>query len=154
MWRPPMTRTIHRRRDGQPGGPPGCAPSGTCPRRAARRRESFVGEHLTIIEVHDWSLPGPDGSRESALDMHVKGAPLTLKGTLRLEPSRGGTVQVMDAELKANVPFIGGKIERAAADPIQGAIEIETGCCGSGSPADPTDPGPWPAHVAGQPMWG
>jgi hypothetical protein len=89
--------------------------------------KSFVGEHLTIIEVHTWSLPGPDGSRESALDLHVKGAPLTLKGTLRLEPSRGGTVQVLDAELKANVPFIGGKIERAAAEPIQGAIEIETG---------------------------
>ena len=36
-------------------------------------------------------------------------------------------MQVLDAELKANVPFIGGKIERAAAEPIQGAIEIETG---------------------------
>ena len=89
--------------------------------------KSFVGEHLTIIEVHTWSLPGPDGSRESVLDLHVKGAPLTLKGTLRLEPSRGGAVQVLDAELKANVPFIGGKIERAAAEPIQTAIDIETG---------------------------
>ena len=44
----------------------------------------------------------------------------------RLEPSGSGTRQVLDADLKANVPFIGGKIERAAAEPIEGAIEIET----------------------------
>ena len=88
---------------------------------------SFVGEHLTIVEVQDWSAPAPDGSRQSAVDMHVKGAPLTLKGTMRLEPSGSGTVKVLDAELKAHVPFIGGKIERAAAEPINAAIEIETG---------------------------
>ena len=34
---------------------------------------------------------------------------------------------MLDAELKANVPFIGGKIERAAAEPINAAIDIETG---------------------------
>ena len=89
--------------------------------------KSFVGEHLTIIEVQDWSGPAGDGSRQSAVDMHVKGAPLTLKGTLRLEPTASGTVKVLDAELKAHVPFIGGRIEKAAAEPIKAAIEIETG---------------------------
>ncbi|WP_345206644.1 DUF2505 domain-containing protein [Fodinibacter luteus] len=87
---------------------------------------SFVGEHLTIIEVQSWSAPAADGSRESAVDMHVKGAPLTLKGTLRLEPAGGATVKVLDLDLKAHVPFIGGKIERAAAEPIEAAIAIES----------------------------
>ncbi|HSF97889.1 MAG TPA: DUF2505 domain-containing protein [Ornithinibacter sp.] len=87
---------------------------------------SFVGDHLTIIEVQTWSGPMADGSRESVVDMHVKGAPLTLKGTLRLAPSTSGTVKMLDAELKAHVPFIGGKIEKAAAEPINAAIEIET----------------------------
>jgi hypothetical protein len=87
---------------------------------------SFVGDHLTVIEVHDWSGPAADGSRESALDIHVKGAPLTIKGTLRLEPSGAGTAEVLDAELKANVPLIGGRLEKAAAAPINTAIEIET----------------------------
>lgn len=86
---------------------------------------SFVGEHLTVIEVVDWNGPGPDGSREGVVDIHVKGAPLTIKGTLRLEPSGAGTVEVLDADLKANVPLIGGKLERAAADPINAAIGIE-----------------------------
>ena len=88
---------------------------------------SFVGDHLTVIEVQDWSGPAADGSRESALDIHVKGAPLTIKGTLRLEPSGAGTAEVLDAELKANVPLIGGRLEKAAAAPINTAIEIETG---------------------------
>ena len=88
--------------------------------------KSFVGEHLTIVEVQTWSAAAADGSRESAVDMHVKGAPLTLKGILRLEPSGAGTVKVLDADLKAHVPFIGGKIERAAAEPIKAAIDIET----------------------------
>lgn len=87
---------------------------------------SFVGDHLTIIEVHDWSRPAADGSRRSALDIHVKGAPLTLKGTLRLEPSGTGTAWVLDAELRANVPLIGGTLEKAAAGPITTAIDIET----------------------------
>lgn len=86
---------------------------------------SFVGEHLTVIEVIDWSGPGPDGSRVAAVDIHVKGAPLTLKGTLRLEPSGTGTAEVVEADLRANVPLIGGKLERAAAEPITTAIRVE-----------------------------
>ena len=86
---------------------------------------SFVGDHLTIIEVLDWSSPGPDGSRRSLVDIHIKGAPLTVKGTIRLEPLGRRTVEVIEAELKANVPLIGGKLERAAADPINAAIGIE-----------------------------
>lgn len=88
---------------------------------------SFVGETLVVVEVHEWSAPGPDGSRQSALDLHVKGAPLTLKGTLRLVPHGAGTLQVLEAELKANVPLIGGRIEKAANGPISTAIDIETG---------------------------
>ncbi len=87
---------------------------------------SFVGDSLVVVEVHEWSAPGPDGSRESALDLHVKGAPLTLKGTLRLLPNGDGTLEVLDAELKANVPLIGGRVEKAAVGPISTAIDIET----------------------------
>ncbi len=87
---------------------------------------SFVGNTLTIIEILDWSAPSPDGAREAVIDLHVKGAPLTLKGTVRLQPAGAGTVETLEAELKANVPFIGGRIEQAAAGPIRTAIDIET----------------------------
>lgn len=88
---------------------------------------SFVGDHLTVVEVLDWNGPAADGSRQAVVDIHVKGAPLTIKGTLRLEPTGAGTAEVLDADLKANVPLIGGKLERAAADPINAAIDIEIG---------------------------
>jgi hypothetical protein len=86
---------------------------------------SFVGDHLTIIEVLDWSSLSPDGSRASMVDIHVKGAPLTVKGTMRLEPHGDEALELIDAELKANVPLIGGTLERAAAVPINAAIRIE-----------------------------
>ena len=86
---------------------------------------SFVGDHLTIIEVLDWSALGPDGSRASMVDIHIKGAPLTVKGTVRLEPHGDQTLWLLEADLKANVPLIGGKLERAAAEPINAAIGIE-----------------------------
>lgn len=86
---------------------------------------SFVGEQLTVVETYEWGAPAPDGTREAVLDLHVKGAPLTLKGTVRLEPDGGGTLELLDAELKANVPFVGGKIEQAASTPIGAAIDTE-----------------------------
>ncbi|MEO7422163.1 MAG: DUF2505 domain-containing protein [Ornithinibacter sp.] len=86
---------------------------------------SFVGDKLTIIEILDWAGPAADGSREAVIDLHVKGAPLTLKGRVRLERSGAGTIESLDAELKANVPFISGRIEQAAAGPIRTAIDIE-----------------------------
>jgi hypothetical protein len=86
---------------------------------------SFVGPTLTVVEDYAWGPPAADGSREAAVDLHVKGAPLTLKGVLRIEPAGSGSAEVLDAELKANVPFVGGKIEKAAAEPINAAIGIE-----------------------------
>jgi Protein of unknown function (DUF2505) len=88
---------------------------------------SFVGDHLTIIEVLDWSASGPDGARASLVDIHIKGAPLTMKGTVRLEPHGDESLWLLEADLKANVPLIGGKLERAAAEPINAAIGIEIG---------------------------
>lgn len=86
---------------------------------------SFVGDTLTVVEDYAWGAPAADGSRQASVDMHVKGAPLTMKGTLRLVPDGAGSAQVLDAELKANVPFLGGTIEKSASGPINAAIELE-----------------------------
>jgi hypothetical protein len=86
---------------------------------------SFVGDHLVIVESQEWAAPGSDGVHESSIDMHVRGAPLTLKGAVRLEPNDTGTVHSIDTVLRAQVPLIGGRIERAAAHPINVAIDIE-----------------------------
>lgn len=86
---------------------------------------SFVGDVLTVVEVQDWGPADPDGSRRCRVDLHITGAPLTLKGEALLAPGGRGALETLEADLKANVPFIGGKIERAAAEPILAAVALE-----------------------------
>ena len=87
---------------------------------------SFVGDSLTVVEIQTWSAPSADGSRMADLNLHVKGAPMTLKGTIRLSPTASGSVQEVDADLRAGVPLIGGKLEKAAAEPLLVAARTET----------------------------
>jgi carbon monoxide dehydrogenase subunit G len=87
---------------------------------------SMIGDTLKVLETQTWSGAGSDGSRTGTVEMSVPGAPITLKGKLSLKPSSAGTVETLDADLKAGVPLIGGKIEKAAAPPIEEAITIET----------------------------
>jgi len=87
--------------------------------------KSMVGDTLKVSETQDWGPASDDGSRQGTVEMGVAGVPIVLNGTLSLAPGGAGTVETIDAELKAKVPLIGGKIEKAAAPPIEEAIDIE-----------------------------
>lgn len=87
---------------------------------------SFVGPSLTISEQQIWSAPATDGSRTAELQVHIKGAPMTLKGTVRLSPNGSGSSQEINGDLKVSVPLIGGKLEKAASDPLMFAAKTET----------------------------
>jgi Protein of unknown function (DUF2505) len=87
--------------------------------------KSMVGETLKVVETQEWGPPERDGSRHGTVKMLVAGAPISLNGTISLVAGGAGTVEEIDAELKAKVPLIGGKIEKAAAPPIEEAIDIE-----------------------------
>lgn len=86
---------------------------------------AFVGEHLTITEVQTWSAPAADGAAhaEVTVDFH---APLTYRGTIDLSP--GGSACTLDnrGEFKASVPFVGGKVEKVAAEMTQKYLAKET----------------------------
>ncbi len=86
---------------------------------------SVIGDTLAIEEVHDWGPPAADGSRSGTFTMQVRGAPVTMTGTLGLAASGSGAVQSVDGELVAKVPFLGGKIEDAAAPALEEAITAE-----------------------------
>lgn len=85
----------------------------------------FVGAELTVVEVQSWGPAEADGTRHASVDLHVRGAPLTLKAEVVLTPGGRGTLELLDGELRATVPFIGGLIEQAAAAPIVSAVTIE-----------------------------
>ena len=87
---------------------------------------SFVGSTLTISEIQVWGPPAADGTRTADLQVHIKGAPMTLKGTVRLSPNASGSVQEISGELKVSVPLIGGKLEKVASEPLARAAQTET----------------------------
>ena len=87
--------------------------------------KSMVGATLAVTETQDWGPPGPDGGRQGTITVDLGGAPLDLVGVLSLAPAGEGSLESIDANLKAKIPLIGGKIEKAAAPAIESAIRVE-----------------------------
>jgi hypothetical protein len=85
----------------------------------------FVGETLDVRQVDAWEPPAADGSRAGTVVVEIVGAPLRLTGTQRLDPADGGTRQTLAGDLKASVPLIGGKLEKAAEPAILAAVRKE-----------------------------
>ncbi len=96
---------------------------------------AFVGHSLVVAEFQDWVAATDDGGREGNLVLEIKGAPVRMTGTLRLVPESAGTLEVIDADLKASVPLVGGKIEKAVEPLIRAAIRVEQreGCAWLGT---------------------
>lgn len=86
---------------------------------------SLVGPHLILHEQQDWAPASADGTQVAALSASIDGIPITLRGSVSVAPTESGSEQRLEAELKANVPLFGGKIERLAAPAIQAGFDIE-----------------------------
>ena len=86
---------------------------------------NLVGATLTVVQVESWGPAGADGGRDGTVSVEISGAPVRVTGSLRLRPDGGGTLESVDGDLKAKVPIIGGRIERAAEPAITAAIEVE-----------------------------
>jgi Protein of unknown function (DUF2505) len=89
---------------------------------------SFLGGKLEVHEVQDWGPASADGSRDGQLTVEILNTPMRLRGTLAMRPEgadAAGTTVAIRSQLKANIPFIGGKAEQAAAGPIRAAIAKE-----------------------------
>lgn len=82
----------------------------------------FVGSSVDVRQVDQWAAPDADGTRSGSITVEIVGAPLRLTGTMTLTPDGDGTRQSIDGDLRAGVPLIGGKLERAAEPAIHAAI--------------------------------
>lgn len=87
--------------------------------------KSIVGGRLSITETYQWDGPRADGSREGTLTVEAAGAPVAMRGTVHLEPVLEGTNLNIDGDLKAHIPLIGGRIEKAAAPAFIKALRSE-----------------------------
>jgi len=86
---------------------------------------TFVGDTVDIRQVDSWKAPSADGTRAGTITVEIAGAPLRLKGALALAGDARSTVETIHGDLKASVPIIGGKLERAAEPALQAAIRKE-----------------------------
>lgn len=85
----------------------------------------FIGSRLTITETYEWAAPNGDGSRSGQLTIELGAAPVTMRGRLALVPTGAGTQMRVDGDLKAAVPFIGGKVERTAGPALVDGIRTD-----------------------------
>lgn len=87
--------------------------------------KSLVGDTITVTETQAWSAPNPDGSRSATVTVEFSG-PMGFTGTLQLTPGQGGNTSITTrGTFTANVPFIGGKIEKVAAEQTQRYLVAE-----------------------------
>lgn len=85
----------------------------------------FVGDTLTVVRVDTWAAAGADGSRRGEMAVEIAGAPVRLTGTLALTPDGATTVEDVDGDLKASVPLVGGKVEKATEPAIRSGLRKE-----------------------------
>ena len=87
--------------------------------------KSMIGAKIAVTETVIWSRASVDGSRTGTISLSIGDAPISMNGTMKLAPSAVGTRIEIDGDLKAKIPLIGGKIEKAAAPSIIKAIDKE-----------------------------
>ncbi len=86
----------------------------------------FVPSGVTSTETIVWGPAAGDGARTAQLSVDFHGAPASMKGTIRVVPDGvAASTVVVDAEFKAHVPLIGGKVEGFAAPIIMSVIDAE-----------------------------
>lgn len=86
----------------------------------------FAGTSLVVVETQTWGAAAADGSREGTVEVSIKGAPVALSGTATMQPNGSSTMLAINGELKASIPLVGGRIEKAAAPAVISAIGIES----------------------------
>lgn len=89
---------------------------------AARR---FVGDSITIEEVHTWAHPEVDGTRHGRVTASFGGAPMSVDGTLTLRAQGSGSVLDVVIHSKSSVPLVGGKLEQVVGDQFMRALRKE-----------------------------
>jgi hypothetical protein len=79
---------------------------------------AFVGDTITVTEVQTWTPPSNDGSTTAIVTVAFN-SPIAYRGTITLAGGPTGSVARNSGRFKASVPFVGGKVERVAAEQTQ-----------------------------------
>jgi len=77
--------------------------------------ERFLPKDGRVVQTDEWE-PAVGGVRTGRWRAELAGAPVSLGGTMRLEPLGSGSRWTVQGEVAVRVPLVGGKAERLVAD--------------------------------------
>jgi hypothetical protein len=80
---------------------------------------------LTLERTETLRRTGP-GAYSGDVAVDIANAPASASGTMGLADGEGGSVFVVHADVKVNVPFLGGTIEELVAGQVRRLLEAET----------------------------
>ena len=75
--------------------------------------QKFLPADGRVTQTDSWSAAA-DGVRSGSWKADTPGSPVKVGGTMRLEPADGGCRYVVEGDIKASIPLIGGKAEDVA----------------------------------------
>lgn len=87
--------------------------------------KKLIGSTIHVTETQTWAPADGGGVRAAQLDVVLKGQPITMHGTVVARPEGEATTVALEADLKAAIPLLGGKLEKAAAPAILDGIRRE-----------------------------
>ncbi len=87
--------------------------------------KKFVGEKISTVQTDRWGPVNDDGSYSAKFHVDFGKAPMVLDGTMSIEAEGDSSVLRVNADIKASVPLVGGKLEGVAAEQFERAVRKE-----------------------------
>ncbi len=87
--------------------------------------KKFVGEKISTTQTDSWGPADDDGNYAAKFHVDFGKAPIVIDGTMSITADGSGAVLRVAADVKASVPFVGGKLEGVAAEQFDRAVRNE-----------------------------
>jgi hypothetical protein len=85
----------------------------------------FTGDTIRVHEVDTWSPADEFGGRTGRAELDFLHTPASASGVLSLQPTPTGCEMIVDLQVNAQIPLVGGKIAGEIAHQITRAIRQE-----------------------------
>jgi hypothetical protein len=86
----------------------------------------LVGETIDVVQTEHWAAADADGTRSGTLTAAISNAPVQLRGEISLTSTGASSaLHRVDVNVKARVPLLGGRIEKAIGEVILMAARKE-----------------------------
>lgn len=97
----------------------------TLPARVPSYAKALIGEQIRLTETRTLGPADAEGTRSGRLDVDFHGAPARVTGPLTLSGADALSALDVDLQVKASVPFVGGKVEQFISEQIQASMRKE-----------------------------